>query len=69
MNNQNWRCPKCQHDEFEASEMRASGGFWSSFFDLQNKRFAAVTCRRCKFTEFYKSKVSNLHKVFDFLNQ
>lgn len=65
MKNTNYCCPKCSNTEYEASEMRATGGRWSKIFDVQNKKFTSVTCSRCTYTEFYKAKTSALSNVFD----
>ena len=48
-------------------QIRVSGGFWSSFFDVGNKRYNAISCTECGYTEFYKKTVSGIQKVFDFL--
>ncbi len=37
MENENWVCPKCEHNEFETGEIRVAGGFWSRIFDVQGK--------------------------------
>ena len=37
------------------------------FFDFQNRRFSAVVCDRCKYTEFYRTRASALSKVIDFV--
>ncbi|MBU3820611.1 zinc ribbon domain-containing protein [Flavobacteriaceae bacterium XHP0103] len=62
----NYVCPKCNHTEYELSEMRATGGTLSKIFDVQNKKFSSVTCKRCTYTEFYKTKTSALSNIFDF---
>lgn len=62
----NYVCPKCKHTEYELSEMRATGGTLSKIFDVQNKKFSSVTCKRCTYTEFYKAKTSALSNIFDF---
>jgi len=66
MQHKNWSCPKCSQRNFETGEMRVSGGFWSRIFDVQNKRYFAVTCSHCRYTEFYQGKASTLGNVFDF---
>ena len=34
-----YQCPKCANTTFESSEMRATGGFFTKFFNVQtNKR-------------------------------
>ena len=63
----NYRCPKCGHATCEVVEVSTAGGGISRFFDMQNRRFSAVVCDRCKFTEFYRTPASALSKVLDFL--
>ena len=65
MSRLNYRCPKCDHDVCDIGEMRAAGGFWSKIFDVQGSRFSAVTCSRCKYTEFFKADTSLLGNIFD----
>ena len=62
-----WRCPKCDHTEFEQDEFRATGGRFAKVFDVQNKKFITVSCANCGFTEIYKRSTSTLGNVFDFL--
>ena len=66
MQHDNWRCPKCDNDEFETGQFAATGGGLSKIFDVQNKKFTTVTCSRCKFTEIYQADTSMLGNVFDF---
>jgi len=62
----NFTCPKCGSREYELDEIRTTGGGLSKLIDVQNKRFTAVTCTRCKYTEFYKARTSALGNIFDF---
>ena len=66
MRHANWICPKCGYDEFESDQFRATGGMLAKIFDVQNKRFATVSCSQCHFTEIYKTDTSTLGNVFDF---
>jgi len=71
MNNQttkksNYQCPKCSNTNCEIGEIRTTGGFWTKFFNIQNKRFASITCTQCKYTEFYQSTTSKGENVLDF---
>ncbi|MFB1021960.1 MAG: zinc ribbon domain-containing protein [Vicingaceae bacterium] len=70
MNKQNqplrFSCPKCSNITYNKGEIRATGGIFSKIFDVQNKKFSYVSCDRCTYTEFYKSKSSALGNVFDF---
>lgn len=61
----NYKCPKCGNAEYETDEIRTTGGTLSKLFDVQNKKFAAVFCTRCKYTEFYKADTSMLGNIFD----
>tara|TARA_A100001388_G_C28637412_1_gene435349 strand:+ start:414 stop:629 length:216 start_codon:yes stop_codon:yes gene_type:complete len=63
----NWQCLKCGSKDFEIGEVRTAGGFWSSFFDLGNRRFEYCSCKQCTYSEFYKGKVKGVQKVLDFL--
>jgi len=69
MQHQNWHCPKCRNQDFDTDQFRATGGMFAKIFDVQNKRFTTVTCRRCTFTELYRTGSSKLGDVFDFLTQ
>ena len=67
MEKRRWECPKCESYESEQGQFAATGGGISKFFNLQNKKFSTITCKKCKFTEIYQTKISMLSKVFDFL--
>lgn len=62
----NYQCPKCHANDWEVGEIRVAGGFWSSIFDLESKRFASITCSRCTYTEFYRTEASGLSQITDF---
>tara|TARA_Y100001968_G_C18816806_1_gene462769 strand:+ start:170 stop:385 length:216 start_codon:yes stop_codon:yes gene_type:complete len=61
-----WQCLKCGSNDFEIGEVRTSGGFWSSFFDVGNKRFEYCSFKQCTYSEFFKGKVKTVQKIFDF---
>ena len=63
---QNYICPKCGNKSFETDEIRTTGGRFSKIFDVQNKKFTAVTCTQCKYTELYKGTTSGIGNVLDF---
>jgi hypothetical protein len=64
-----YTCPKCGNTEFETDEIHTTGGAFSKIFDVQNKKFVAVTCTRCKYTELYKSTTTALGNILDFLTR
>ena len=62
----NYTCPKCESHDYTLGQMRATGGTLSKIFDVQTEKYTSVTCKRCTYTEFYKTKTSGLSNVFDF---
>jgi len=59
-------CPKCGNTFYETEEIRTTGGALSKLFDIQNKRFVAVICTQCGYTELYRMKGNTLEDIFDF---
>jgi hypothetical protein len=49
-------CPKCGHTDAEVDDIATTGTGLSRLFDIQNRRYRAVTCTRCGYTEFYKGR-------------
>ena len=66
MHHPNWQCVKCGHEKYDADQFHATGGMLAKLFDVQNKRFATVTCSRCGYTEIYRGETSQLSNLFDF---
>jgi len=62
----NYRCPKCSNTTYEVDQMQATGGTFTKLFNIQNKKFTSVTCKKCTYTEFYKASTSRLTNIFDF---
>ncbi len=61
-------CPKCNSWEYETDEIRTTGSGLSRFFDVQNRRFTVVTCKRCGYSEFYKAGNGGVAgNILDFL--
>ncbi len=66
MEHKNYRCPKCGNRRYEVDEIRTTGSFLTKILNIQNKRFATVTCNKCMYTEIFKVESSKLGNVFDF---
>jgi len=66
MQQQNWQCPKCNNGSYETDKLTSTGGFFSKFFNVQNKKYVTVTCTKCRYTEMYKTDTSTLGNIFDF---
>ena len=67
MHHSNWKCPKCNNQDFETDTIRATGDGLSRLFDIQNRKFTAVTCQRCSYTEFYRGTTRTIDNIFDLI--
>lgn len=61
-----WKCPKCGEIEFEKDQFQATGGTFAKLFDVQNKKFVTISCKRCGYTEIYKAVSNAGENFFDF---
>ena len=69
MGRQQHSCIKCQGTEYEAGEMRTTGAGLSRFLNLQNQKFATVSCVSCGYTEVYRLRAGGtLGNIFDILS-
>ena len=59
-------CSKCHNTQYETEEIRTTGKY-SRFFDIQNKKFIAVSCTQCGYTEIFKGDSSRLGNFLDLL--
>ena len=59
-------CAKCRNNQYETEEIRTTGKY-SRFFDIQNKKFTAVSCTQCGYTEIFKGDSSRLGNFLDLL--
>ena len=62
-----WTCPKCESTEYSEDTVTMTGKTWSRFMNIQNRKFSAVTCSKCSYTEFYKGVSKGWESVVDFL--
>ena len=60
-----YECPKCGNDSFETDQFQATGSTVAKVLDIQNKKFTAVSCKKCGYTELYKEG-TGLSNVLDF---
>ena len=63
----NYKCIKCGCEEYETDQFQATGGSFSKILDIQNKKFITVSCRKCGYTELYKSNTTAEMNILDFL--
>jgi len=60
-------CTKCGNWDYEEDEIRTTGSGLSRFFDIQNRRFITISCKRCGYTEMYKAgRGSTAGQILDF---
>ncbi len=63
-----FKCEKCGNRSYDKTELRTTGGKLSKLFDVQNKKFIAVSCSNCGYTELYRKTDSGVFSnIFDFL--
>jgi len=60
-------CIKCGTNEYTSDYIRTTGGLFSKLFNIQNKKFFAISCKKCGFTEIYKASTPGIENVVDFL--
>lgn len=53
--------------QYESDQIQVTGGHFAKLFDVQNKRFIAISCTQCGYTELYKAESSTGMNVLDFL--
>ncbi len=68
MEQRKYVCVKCGGRKAEVDEIRTTGAGFTKYFNIQNRKFTAVSCSRCGFTEFYRgSRAGGASNVLDFL--
>ena len=66
MRRESWQCPKCNQYEYETGQFAAtSGKVFSRMFNFQSRKFSTITCKKCQFTEIYKTTPGKLETFFD----
>ena len=62
-----YNCAKCSSWEYESDEIRTTGSGFTRFFDIQNRKFIAISCAKCGYTELYKAgRGSTAGNILDF---
>ena len=63
-----YTCQKCGNKEYKSETISTTGGFWTRIFNLQSRKFTALICKRCTYTELYKTDSKTIENVFDFIS-
>ena len=67
MGSSKYKCSKCGNTEYESGEIRATGGFWTKIFNIQNRKFVTLSCKKCGYTELYsKIRAKTAENILDF---
>ncbi|OGO51403.1 MAG: GTP-binding protein [Chloroflexi bacterium RBG_16_68_14] len=64
---ENFRCAKCGNTGCEVNTLSTAGGWLSRLFNFQYRKFSAVSCSNCKYTELYRAEAGALSNIFDLL--
>ncbi|VAW25115.1 hypothetical protein MNBD_BACTEROID01-830 [hydrothermal vent metagenome] len=68
MGQKNYNCPKCGSHKADIDQIRTTGAGFTRYFNIQNRRFTAISCSLCGYTELYKgAPASGASSVLDFL--
>jgi len=59
-----YACPKCGSGSCSVFPIRTSGTLASSMFNIQNKKFTAVVCNSCRYSEFYNMPLAEVKELF-----
>ena len=61
-----YTCPKCGGRKYRLSEIRVAHNFFTQLFDIQARKYSAMICEKCSYTEFYNVPVKKITSVLDF---
>lgn len=68
MENKSYTCQKCGNRKAVVDEIRTTGAGFTRYFNIQNRRFHAVSCSKCGYTELYTlGKGSGAGNILDFI--
>lgn len=68
MNQKSFTCAKCGGRDYDIDQIRTTGAGFTKYFNIQNRKFTAITCTHCGFTEFYRgTRSSGASNILDFL--
>ena len=66
MTQQAYSCGKCGEAQYQTGELRTTGSGLSRFFNIQNQKYATISCKACGYTELYRRDGGGMGNVLDF---
>jgi len=67
MTNPKYKCSKCGNKTYKSGEIRATGGFWTKIFNIQNRKFVTISCEKCGYSDLYfTKKAKTAENILDF---
>ena len=66
MTQQAFECAKCHAHEYSTGEIRTTGSGLSRFLNIQNQKYATVSCKECGYTELYRLDGRGVGNIVDF---
>jgi predicted nucleic-acid-binding Zn-ribbon protein len=68
MTTKSFTCAKCGNKKADIDNIRTTGSGFTRYFNIQNRKFVAISCTKCGFTELYKAdRTSGASNVLDFI--
>ena len=67
MEQHQFSCIKCSGTDYKGGEIRTTGSGLSRFLNLQNQKFATVSCSNCGYTELYRMDGGGVGNILDIL--
>jgi hypothetical protein len=61
-----YTCPKCGGRQYELKGVIIQHSQVSQVLSIPGRRYTAVICNRCRYTEFYNLPVKRINEAFDF---
>ena len=62
---QRFVCAKCGSPDYSSGEIRTTGSGVSRFLNMQNQKFAVVSCTGCGYSDLYRMDGSGISNIFD----
>jgi predicted nucleic-acid-binding Zn-ribbon protein len=61
-----YSCIKCSETKYRTGMLRTTGSGITRFLNIQNQKYASVSCVACGYTELYRQDGSGIGNIVDF---